>query len=124
MKSPITKVSIGKKYISFLLLTDSVIYSFSDSLYNQNAYMPLELKELKYEGKISTILSGSDIMIFSKWETKEFLIFNDKEKIIELDIENYHISNYDINRSIKVSDNIIFIEMINISQIRKIIIEL
>ena len=113
VKSPITKVSIGKKYISFLLLTDSVIYSFSDSLYNQNAYMPLELKELKYEGKISTILSGSDIMIFSKWETKEFLIFNDKEKIIELDIENYHISNYDINRSIKVSDNIIFIEMIN-----------
>ena len=113
VQSPITKVSIGKKYISFLLLTGSVIYSFSDSLYNQNAYIPLELKELKYEGKISTIISGSDLMIFSKWETKEFLIFNDKEKIIELDIENYHISNYDINRSIKVSENIIFIEMIN-----------
>lgn len=113
VQSPITKVSIGKKYISFLLLTGSVIYSFSDSLYNQNAYIPLELKEFKYEGKISTIISGSDLMIFSKWETKEFLIFNDKEKIIELDIENYHISNYDINRSIKVSENIIFIEMIN-----------
>ena len=113
VQSPITKVSIGKKYISFLLLTGSVIYSFSDSLYSQNAYIPLELKELKYEGKISTIISGSDLMIFSKWETKEFLIFNDKEKIIELDIENYHISNYDINRSIKVSENIIFIEMIN-----------
>ena len=113
LELPVSKMSLGDKYLTFLSLTGKVFFTELNTLFEQNKLSSINLVEIQYNQKISNVLSGSDAIVMCNWENNMLLLFNEKSKMKEININNYHLSSYDITRCVKIVDNIIFLDVIN-----------
>ena len=113
LELPVSKMSLGDKYLTFLSLTGKVFFTELNTLFEQNKLSSINLVEIQYNQKISNVLSGTDVIVMCNWENNMLLLFNEKSKMKEININNYHLSSYDITRCVKIVGNIIFLDVIN-----------